>query len=99
MSLRLRLTVLTGLLSGGTVLLFALVFYLVLQGDLLDQVDGHLRERATQVIQTLTADGDLSNDDRLPPPSALEEFCSRPMGKCVPHPPMRRAGDCQPPRT
>jgi heavy metal sensor kinase len=74
MSLRLRLTVLAGLLSGGTVLLFALVFYLVLQDDLLDEVDGHLRERATQVIQTLTADGDLSNDDSLPPPSALVEF-------------------------
>jgi heavy metal sensor kinase len=74
MSLRLRLTVLTGLLTGGTVLLFALVFYLVLQDDLLDEVDGHLRGRAAQVIQTLTADGDLSNDNSLPPPSALVEF-------------------------
>jgi heavy metal sensor kinase len=74
MSLRLRLTVLTGLLTVGTVLLFALVFYLVLQDDLLDDVDGHLRERAAQVIHTLTADGDLSNDNSLPPPSALVEF-------------------------
>jgi two-component system, OmpR family, sensor kinase len=74
MSLRLRLTVLTGLLTGGTVLLFALVFYLVLQDDLLDEVDGHLRERAELVIQTLKADGDLSNDNSLPPPSALVEF-------------------------
>jgi two-component system, OmpR family, sensor kinase len=74
MSLRLRLTVLTGLLTVGTVLLFALVFYLVLQDDLLDEVDGHLRERAAQVIHTLTADGDLSNDNSLPPPSALVEF-------------------------
>jgi two-component system OmpR family sensor kinase len=74
MSLRLRLTLLTGLLTGGTVLLFALAFYLVLQDDLLDDVDGHLRERATQVIQALEADGDLSNDASLPPPSALVEF-------------------------
>ena len=37
MSLRLRLIVLTGLLTGGTVLLFAMVFYLVLQDDLLDE--------------------------------------------------------------
>jgi two-component system, OmpR family, sensor kinase len=74
MSLRLRLIVLTGLLTGGTVLLFALVFYFVLQDDLLDEVDGQLHERATQVIQTLQADGDLSNDNSLPPPSALVEF-------------------------
>jgi signal transduction histidine kinase len=74
MSLRLRLTVLTGLLTGGTVLLFALVFYLVLQDDLLDEVDGQLRERAELVIQILEADGDLSNDNSLPPPSALVEF-------------------------
>jgi heavy metal sensor kinase len=74
MSLRLRLTLLTGLITGGAVLLFALAFYLVLQDDLLDDVDGHLRERAAQVIQSLEADGDLSNDASLPPPSALVEF-------------------------
>ena len=74
MSLRLRLTMLTVLLTVGTVLLFALVFYLVLQDDLLDEVDGHLRERAAQVIQTITADGDLSDDNSVPPPSALVEF-------------------------
>ena len=67
MSLRMRLIALTGLLSAGTVLLFALVFYVVLQNDLLDEVDGHLRERASQVIQALKADGDLSNDNSLPP--------------------------------
>jgi heavy metal sensor kinase len=74
MSLRLRLTLLTGLITGGTVLLFALAFYLVLQDDLLEEIDGHLRERAAQVIQSLEADGDLSNDASLPPPSALVEF-------------------------
>src|SRR5258706_4724043 len=74
MSLRLRLTLLTGLLTGGTVLLFALTFYLVLQDDLLDEIDGHLRTRAAQVIEALEADGDLSDDTSLPPPSALAEF-------------------------
>jgi two-component system, OmpR family, sensor kinase len=74
MSLRLRLTLLTGLLTGGTVLLFALAFYLVLQDDLLDEIDGHLSTRAAQVIESLEADGDLSDDTSLPPPSALAEF-------------------------
>jgi two-component system, OmpR family, sensor kinase len=74
MSLRLRLTLLTGLITGGTVLLFALAFYLVLQDDLLDEIDGHLRTRAAQVIETLEADGDLSDDTSLPLPSALAEF-------------------------
>jgi heavy metal sensor kinase len=74
MSLRMRLTLLTGLITGGTVLLFALAFYLVLQDDLLEEIDGHLRTRAAQVIETLEADGDLSDDTSLPLPSALAEF-------------------------
>jgi heavy metal sensor kinase len=74
MSLRLRLTVLTALLTSGTVLLFALVFYLVLQDDLLDEIDGQLRDRAALVAHAIEADGDVTDDASLPPPPALVEF-------------------------
>ena len=74
MSLRLRLTVLTALLTSGTVLLFALVFYLVLQDDLLDEIDGQLRDRASLVAHAIQADGDITDDASLPSPPALVEF-------------------------
>jgi heavy metal sensor kinase len=74
MSLRLRLTVLTALVTSGTVLLFALVFYLVLQDDLLEEIDGQLRDRAALVTHAIEADGDVTDDSSLPPPPALVEF-------------------------
>jgi two-component system, OmpR family, sensor kinase len=52
LSLRVRLTLLTALLTGGTVLLFALVFYLVLQANLLSEIDKRLEERAALVTAT-----------------------------------------------
>jgi two-component system, OmpR family, sensor kinase len=73
-SLRLRLTLLTALLTGGTVLLFALIFYLVLQANLLSEVDTRLQERAALVI---TALGSSPNDDdsaRLLAITPLVEF-------------------------
>ena len=42
LSLRMRLTLLTALLTGGTVLLFALIFYLVLEANLLNEADERL---------------------------------------------------------
>jgi len=53
LTLRLRLTLLTALLTGGTVLLFALLFYLILQANLLGEIDRRLRERAGLVITSL----------------------------------------------
>src|SRR5262245_13714495 len=107
MSLRLRLTLLTGLITGGTVLLFALTFYLVLQDDLLDEIDAHLHTRAAQVIATLEADGDLSDDTSLPPPSALAEFTTPGIyvelraldGRVQATSAMCRTGACPPPPT
>jgi heavy metal sensor kinase len=65
---------LTALLTSGTVLLFALVFYLVLQDDLLNEIDDQLRDRAALVTHALQADGDVTDDASLPPPPALVEF-------------------------
>jgi two-component system, OmpR family, sensor kinase len=61
LSLRMRLTLLTALLTGGTVLLFALIFYLVLEANLLNETDERLRERAALVITTLRSSGDKQN--------------------------------------
>jgi two-component system, OmpR family, sensor kinase len=58
MSLRLRLTLLNGLLTGGTVLLFALVFYFVLQDNLFEELDARLHDRAELVTRMLAQDSD-----------------------------------------
>src|SRR5262245_51591634 len=58
MSLRLRLTLLNGLLTGGTVLLFALAFYFVLQDNLYEELDARLQERADLVARMLEEDSD-----------------------------------------
>ncbi|MGH7461093.1 MAG: histidine kinase dimerization/phospho-acceptor domain-containing protein, partial [Longimicrobiales bacterium] len=76
MSLRLRLTVLAGLLTGATVLLFALFFYVQLQADLSSEIDAQLQERANLVMQTLEAAGGLENNTNLPPLSPLVEFAT-----------------------
>jgi hypothetical protein len=70
-----RLTLLTALLTGGTVLLFALLFYLVLEANLLSETDKRLRERAALVITTLKSSGDNQNSSLgLLPLSPLVEF-------------------------
>lgn len=53
MSLRLRLTLLTGLLTGGAILIFALTFYLELQDNLFDAMDARLHERADLVARMI----------------------------------------------
>lgn len=75
MSLRLRLTLLTGLLTGLTLFLFALLFYLFLQENLLAEIDGQLQERATLVIQRLATAGDQDTAAMLAP-SPLVEFAA-----------------------
>lgn len=55
LSLRLRLTLLTGLLAAATLFLFALVFYLLLQDSLLGAIDVDLRGRADLVRAALDA--------------------------------------------
>ncbi len=74
MSLRLRLTLLTGLLTGAIVLLSALVFYLVLEASLLSEVDLNLQDRATLVAHALQAPGDAVDNADLSPRAPLEEF-------------------------
>jgi signal transduction histidine kinase len=72
MSLRLRVTLLNGLLTGGAILLFALVFYLVLRANLIEEVDGRLHERADLVTRMLEADSDGADGSAHIPP--LVEF-------------------------
>jgi signal transduction histidine kinase len=74
MSLRLRLTLLTALLTGGAILLFALVFYLVLQDNLFEEVDARLHERADLVKRMLVEDADAAAGTAHIPP--LVEFDS-----------------------
>jgi two-component system, OmpR family, sensor kinase len=74
MSLRLRLTLLTGLLTGGAILLFALVFYLVLQDNLFEEMDARLYERADLVRRMLVEDADAAAGTAHIPP--LVEFDS-----------------------
>ncbi len=76
MSLRLRLTLLTGLLTGITLALFALVFYLFLQQSLLAEIDTQLQERATFVIRRLTSAGEQMVAPDLLAPSPLVEFAA-----------------------
>jgi heavy metal sensor kinase len=73
MSLRLRLTLLTGLLTGATVLAFALGFYLVLRANLLDATDRQLQERAALLAERIA---ESEGDARLPAVSSLIEFDS-----------------------
>lgn len=74
MSLRLRLTLLTGLLTGSAILLFALVFYLALQDNLFEAVDARLSERASLVARMLEEDADAeAGRTRIP---LLVEFDS-----------------------
>jgi two-component system, OmpR family, sensor kinase len=75
-SLRLRLTLLVGLLTGGTLLLFALVFYLVLRANLFNEVDAQLRDRAALMSRVLADQGGPVAGVTLPAPSALVEFAA-----------------------
>jgi signal transduction histidine kinase len=72
MSLRLRVTLLNGILTGGTILLFALVFYLVLRANLFEQIDARLQERADLMTRLLETDSDGANGRAHIPP--LVEF-------------------------
>jgi two-component system OmpR family sensor kinase len=76
LSLRLRLILLTGLLTGVTLLLFALVFYLFLQANLLREIDAQLQERAALVTHRLAASDDLEGQVALLLPSPLGEFAT-----------------------
>jgi len=58
LSLRARLTLLTAVLTGGTVLLFALIFYLVLEANLLSEIDKRLQELAALVTTILRSSGE-----------------------------------------
>ncbi len=76
MSLRFRLTLLTGLLTGITLFLFALVFYLFLQDNLLAEIDAQLQARATLVTQRLAAASEQDTAVDLLTPSPLVEFAA-----------------------
>ena len=74
-SLRLRLTLLVGLLTGGAVLLFAAIFYIKLQSNLLQEIDGRLRERAALVADALRLSGEhFDETPDLPALPPLAEF-------------------------
>ncbi|PDV98216.1 sensor histidine kinase [Candidatus Chloroploca asiatica] len=73
-SLRLRLTILVTVLTGAAICLFALIFYLILQANLLAEIDVRLQERAALVREELIAaklSGASTNLPNLPP---LVEF-------------------------
>jgi len=75
LTLRLRLTILTALLTGGTVLLFALLFYLILQANLLRETDRRLSERAGLVTASLRSSVDKQDTTaRLLAATSLVEF-------------------------
>ena len=76
LSLRLRLTLLTGLLAAATLFLFALVFYLLLEASLLGAIDVDLRGRADLVRGALAADGALQDPASLGASLALVEFAT-----------------------
>jgi signal transduction histidine kinase len=69
-----RVTLLNGLLTGGTILLFALAFYLVLRANLFEEIDGRLHERADLVLQMLEQDSNGADGSAHIPP--LVEFDS-----------------------
>jgi heavy metal sensor kinase len=70
----LRLTLFTGLLTGGTLLLFALVFYLALQRNLHNAIDTRLRDRAALLMRTAPMQGGGDSSSDLPLPAPLVEF-------------------------
>ena len=75
LTLRLRLTILTAMLTGGTVLLFALLFYLILQANLLRETDRRLSERAGLVTASLRSSVDKQDTTaRLLAATSLVEF-------------------------
>ena len=76
MSLRLRLTLLTALLTGGMLLLFALVFYLVLEANLYAELDTRLQERATLLTRTVGASAQPNTNPQIPALPLLEEFAA-----------------------
>jgi signal transduction histidine kinase len=76
LSLRLRLILLTGLLTCVTLSLFALVFYLFLQANLLREIDAQLQERASLVMRRLAASGNAEGQAALLTPSPLVEFAT-----------------------
>lgn len=77
MSLRLRLTMLSGLITGGSVLLFATAFYFILQTNLLREVDQQLRERADIVTRALVAgDVEIDAETKLLPTTPIVEFAT-----------------------
>jgi two-component system OmpR family sensor kinase len=73
-SLRLRLTILVLLLTGGAICLFALSFYLVLRANLLTETDVRLQERAALVREALIAAEAPGAATRLPNLPPLMEF-------------------------
>jgi hypothetical protein len=73
-SLRLRLTTLATLLTGGAICLFALIFYLILQANLLREIDVRLQDRAQLVREELIAAEAPGATTRLPDLPPLVEF-------------------------
>jgi two-component system, OmpR family, sensor kinase len=73
-SLRLRLTTLVTLLTGGAICLFALIFYLILQANLLREIDVRLQDRAQLVREELIAAEAPGAATRLPDLPPLVEF-------------------------
>ena len=65
---------LTGLLTGGTLLLFALVFYFVLERNLRGELDARLGERAALLARMTLASGNGGQPSSLPQPAPLVEF-------------------------
>jgi signal transduction histidine kinase len=65
---------LTGSLTGSAILLFALVFYIVLQDNLFEAVDARLNERASLIARMLEKDADAEGGTAHVPP--LVEFDS-----------------------
>jgi heavy metal sensor kinase len=76
MSLQVRLVLLTGLLTGVMLLLFALVFYLFLRANLLSEIDAHLQERATLVMRSFATDSGPEGRANLLTPPPLVEFAT-----------------------
>ncbi|MBA3945409.1 MAG: HAMP domain-containing protein [Herpetosiphonaceae bacterium] len=73
-SLGLRLTLLTTLLTGATLVLFAITFYQVLQATLRRQIDTQLETRALLFTRALTPTTSVAGAQALSLPVPLEEF-------------------------
>jgi len=76
MSLRLRLTLLSGLLTGTIILIFALLFYLLLRTNLLREIDADLHARADLMARSLAGANEQEYVTRLGATSALDEFAT-----------------------